>query len=531
MCSTWSCGRCRCAPGSAASTCARACCCAGRPGGASSSPFRDYDDAECLPWLRCAREAADVGWPQPVRTAVPVNVTVPAVGPDRAGQIVLASDGCRTAKVKVAEPGQLEGDDIARVEAVRDALGPDGAVRVDANGALGRRHRRAHDPAARPGGRRSGVRRAAVPRPSRSSRPYDDRSTCRSPPTSRSAGPTTRCGSPGSHAADVAVLKVQPLGGVAACLRIAEQIGLPVVVSSALETSVGIAAGVALAAALPELPYACGLATCPCWTATCVGAVPRRRRRARGRPAGARPRRRGAPPTPRPTAPVATAARGRRLPAREPVDGAGDRPRRRAGARRRPRGGASRRGRATRRCRSRCTPPTRPGVCGCTCASTSARRLPGARPGEGLRPAGRRSSRRPARRRSTCTRPWSRPTYAGVPLLVLTADRPPSCAAPAPTRPSTRSRSTAARCARSPSCRSTSSGPPAAWRHRVAGALRAGRDGPVHLNVAFREPLVPDGDPSWPEPLAATGERPAAQETAPGFQPVEPGGPHGRGRR
>ncbi len=62
-------------------------------------------------------------------------------------------------------------------------------------------------------------------------------------------------------AADIAVLKVQPLGGVAACLRIAEQVGLPVVVSSALESSVGIAAGLALAAALPELPYACGLAT------------------------------------------------------------------------------------------------------------------------------------------------------------------------------------------------------------------------------------------------------------------------------
>ena len=63
------------------------------------------------------------------------------------------------------------------------------------------------------------------------------------------------------EAADVAVLKVQPLGGVRACLRIAEDIGLPVVVSSALETSVGIAAGLALAAALPELEHACGLAT------------------------------------------------------------------------------------------------------------------------------------------------------------------------------------------------------------------------------------------------------------------------------
>jgi len=64
-----------------------------------------------------------------------------------------------------------------------------------------------------------------------------------------------------AQAADVVVLKVQPLGGVRACLRLAEEVGLPVVVSSALETSVGLAAGIALAAALPELPHACGLAT------------------------------------------------------------------------------------------------------------------------------------------------------------------------------------------------------------------------------------------------------------------------------
>jgi O-succinylbenzoate synthase len=63
------------------------------------------------------------------------------------------------------------------------------------------------------------------------------------------------------EAADIAVLKVAPLGGVHACLRIAEQIGLPVVVSSAVDSSIGLAAGLALAAALPELPYACGLAT------------------------------------------------------------------------------------------------------------------------------------------------------------------------------------------------------------------------------------------------------------------------------
>jgi o-succinylbenzoate synthase len=65
----------------------------------------------------------------------------------------------------------------------------------------------------------------------------------------------------GLEAADIVVLKVQPLGGVRRCLQVAESSGLPVVVSSAVETSVGIAAGVALAAALPELPFACGLGT------------------------------------------------------------------------------------------------------------------------------------------------------------------------------------------------------------------------------------------------------------------------------
>jgi O-succinylbenzoate synthase len=224
------------------------------------SPFWDYGDAECVPWLRALREAVDVGWPPAVRDRVPVNVTVPAVGPEQAAALVRASSGCRTAKVKVAEAGRPEEEDVLRVAAVRDALGRDGTVRVDANGGwdvdTAVRMTRLLDEAA--GGleyveqpcrtveelaalrRRVGVPVAA------------DESIRRAEDPLRVA----RLG-----AADVAVLKVQPLGGVAACLRIAEQIGLPVVVSSALETSVGLAAGVALAAALPELPYACGLAT------------------------------------------------------------------------------------------------------------------------------------------------------------------------------------------------------------------------------------------------------------------------------
>ncbi|MGH8937784.1 MAG: o-succinylbenzoate synthase [Actinomycetes bacterium] len=224
------------------------------------SPFWDYDTDECVPWLRAAREAADGGWPPPVRTSVPVNVTVPAVGPEKAGAIVLASDGCRTAKVKVAEPGQSDGDDVQRVEAVRAALGPDGRVRVDANGAwdvdTAVRMTRLLDRAA--GGLEYVEQPCATVEELAAVRRKVDVPVAADESIRRTGDPlrVARMG-----AADVAVLKVQPLGGVAACLRIAEQVGLPVVVSSALETSVGIAAGVALAASLPELPYACGLAT------------------------------------------------------------------------------------------------------------------------------------------------------------------------------------------------------------------------------------------------------------------------------
>jgi o-succinylbenzoate synthase len=232
----------------------------GPAGWGEFSPFWDYDAAECVPWWRAADEAANDPWPARLRTSVPVNVTVPAVDAERAGAIVRASHGCRTAKVKVAEPGQAEADDLARVEAVRDALGPGGLVRVDANGLwdvdTAVRRVRLLDRAA--GGLeyveqpcRTVEELAAVRR--RVNVPVAaDESIRRADDPLRVAR---------LEAADIAVLKVQPLGGVAACLRIAEQIGLPVVVSSALETSIGLAAGLALAAALPELPYACGLAT------------------------------------------------------------------------------------------------------------------------------------------------------------------------------------------------------------------------------------------------------------------------------
>ncbi|HEY1622051.1 MAG TPA: o-succinylbenzoate synthase [Streptosporangiaceae bacterium] len=230
---------------------------AGPAGWGEFSPFAEYGPRECARWLCCALEAAVDGWPASVREAVPVNVTVPALGPEQAHAIVAAS-GCGTAKVKVAEPGQAPEEDLARVEAVRDALGPAGKIRVDANGGwdvdtaqrmlrdLGRLGLEyAEQPCATLAELAELRRLVDVPLAADESiRRAED------PLAVRAAG-----------AADIVVIKAQPLGGVRAGLEIAAACGLPAVVSSAVESSVGLAAGVALAAALPSLEHACGLAT------------------------------------------------------------------------------------------------------------------------------------------------------------------------------------------------------------------------------------------------------------------------------
>jgi len=230
----------------------------GPAGWGEFSPFLDYGPPVTARWWAAACEAAYDGWPAPLRDLIPVNVTVPAVGPDEAARIVRDSAGCKTAKVKVAEPGQSLADDLDRVAAVRGELGAGGRIRVDANAAwdvdAAVRAIQALDrfgleyveqPCATLAELAAVRRRVDVPLAA-------DESV-------RTAADPLRIA--GLAAADIVVLKVQPLGGVRRALAVAEACGLPVVVSSALETSVGIAAGLALAAALPELPYACGLAT------------------------------------------------------------------------------------------------------------------------------------------------------------------------------------------------------------------------------------------------------------------------------
>jgi O-succinylbenzoate synthase len=218
--------------------------------------FLEYQPPEAAHWLASGIESAYGTKPPALRDRVPINATVPAVKPDQVPWVLSRFPGATTAKVKVAEPGQTLADDVARVNAVRAIIG---TVRVDANGGwsveeavtaafaltadgpleyleqpcrtvaeLAQVRRRIDVPVAAD----ESIRKAADPLA------------------------VVRAG-----AADVAVLKVAPLGGVRAMVDIAAEIDVPVVVSSALDSAVGIAAGLAAAAALPRLVHACGLGT------------------------------------------------------------------------------------------------------------------------------------------------------------------------------------------------------------------------------------------------------------------------------
>lgn len=227
------------------------------------SPFLEYPPAEAAAWLRSAIESAYAGWPAPRRTHIPVNATVPAVAARSVADVLARFEGCTTAKVKVAEPGQTLADDLARVGAVREVLGESGRIRIDANGGwsvaeavrglsalapLGLEY--AEQPCA-------SVEDLLALRTSLSRNGVDV--LIAADESIRKASDPLRVARLG--ACDLFVVKVAPLGGVRRVLDLVAAAGLPAVVSSALESSVGIRAGVALAAALPDLPYACGLGT------------------------------------------------------------------------------------------------------------------------------------------------------------------------------------------------------------------------------------------------------------------------------
>jgi O-succinylbenzoate synthase len=234
----------------------------GPAGWGEFAPFLEYDDEESSRWLASAIEAAWEGFPAPVRDRVPINATVPAVEAERVPEVLAKYGPVSAVKVKVAERGQSFADDVARVAAVRAAL-PDAALRVDANAAWSVEEavealtalapqglEYAEQPAAGVEGLaevRARLRAAGIP------------VLIAADESVRKAEDPLRVARAG--AADLIVVKAAPLGGVRRALEIVREAGLPAVVSSALDTSVGLAAGVALAAALPELPYACGLGT------------------------------------------------------------------------------------------------------------------------------------------------------------------------------------------------------------------------------------------------------------------------------
>lgn len=229
----------------------------GPAGWGEFSPFATYPPEVTCRWLAAALEAACTPMPPPLRTRVPVNVTVPAVDPETARGLV-AESGCATAKVKVGVAGRPFEEDLARVEAVRDALGPGGRVRIDVNGAwtldeavdrLTRLSSYGLEYAEQP------VMELAdlVELRRRTEVPIAVDEAVRLAPNPMAVVD--------AGAADLVVLKAQPMGGVHRLLDFASRAGVPAVVSSALETSVGLAVGLSAAASLPELSFACGLAT------------------------------------------------------------------------------------------------------------------------------------------------------------------------------------------------------------------------------------------------------------------------------
>jgi O-succinylbenzoate synthase len=218
--------------------------------------FLEYEPPEAAHWLAAGIEAAYEPAPEVRRDRIPINATVPAVAADEVPEVLARFPGARTAKVKVAEPGQSLADDVARVNAVR-ALVP--TVRVDANGGWSVDEAVEAARALTSDGPLEYLEQPCktVPELAELRRRVDV--PIAADESIRKADDPLRVVREG--AADVAVLKVAPLGGVRKLLEIAAQIEIPIVVSSALDSAVGIGRGLLAAAALPELRHACGLGT------------------------------------------------------------------------------------------------------------------------------------------------------------------------------------------------------------------------------------------------------------------------------
>ena len=218
--------------------------------------FLEYEAPEASAWLAAAIEAAYRPAPEVRRERIPINATVPAVEPDQVPAVLARFPGAGTAKVKVAEPGQTLADDVARVNAVREHVP---VVRVDANGGWSVPEAISAAEALTADGALEYLEQPCATVEELAELRAQVKVPIAADESIRKADDPLRVVALG--AADLAVLKVAPLGGVARMLDIAAQIDMPIVVSSALDSAIGIGRGLLAAAALPELRHACGLGT------------------------------------------------------------------------------------------------------------------------------------------------------------------------------------------------------------------------------------------------------------------------------
>jgi O-succinylbenzoate synthase len=223
------------------------------------SPFLEYDDNECAPWLASAIEAATVARPARFRDAIAVNGTIPEINDQKVLEdLVTRYEGVKTFKVKV---GSNLSEDIARIARVR-TLAPKAAIRVDINGlwsvdeALTNLYAYYEEIGSL----------EYVEQPCATIEELRELKSKIKIPLRITADEVIRKAPDPfkvdlTDAADIVMLKVQPLGGIQRSLEIASHHGLLVVVSSALESAIGIEYGLELAASISDLTFDCGLAT------------------------------------------------------------------------------------------------------------------------------------------------------------------------------------------------------------------------------------------------------------------------------
>lgn len=236
----------------------------GPNGWAEWSPFLEYSDEEAAVWLNGAIEYAFGDQPIQLRDRIAVNATLPAVDASQVLATLAPFGSFRTVKIKVAEKGQTPGQDVDRIVAVKNNF-PDAKIRLDANGGWSPELSFSFIKALKG----QGIELEYLEQPCKS---IEDLAKLRG--LIADAGYAVKIAADESvrratdplevaraGAADILVLKAQPLGGVARALEISAEAGLPVVVSSAIDSSVGLAMGAQLAAALPELDFDCGLGT------------------------------------------------------------------------------------------------------------------------------------------------------------------------------------------------------------------------------------------------------------------------------